>query len=293
MLLFRRAVYKMAYAQSSWTVDEATVSKGAAATVSSKELFWPITSTTASFNNQGVESLRAGEWTRALNFFRAALRSTASDCIAEGFGVEGRKEELPSVPLSLAHQVVSIHSSCNSDFLHAVGFYLNPSAKYFDDDSDKIQSCAVQSAVIWYNLGLLLHVKSSDGVVSAESDDNVGARMRLDKALSLYMRTKSVLETLGVFDRGFNNCSPGFLQIIGMATLNNLAYALYQREHWSASQECLVDLTQWIFQMEKQHRSAQPQTSIEAASLEIFEWNRSSCLLNAMILQPPRVASAA
>lgn len=253
-----------------------------------------ISSTTAVLNNQGVDCLRASDWTQALNFFRAALSSTASDCsAAENLSMDedGLEPTLPSTPVTLANQVVSLHPSVSSDFLHAVGFYLNPVAHYFG--SDTVHNCAVQSAVVWYNLGVLLHVKSFDGVSSEASNDNAGARMRLDKALTLYMRTKSVLEALAVFDHSFRNDSPGLLQVLGMATLNNLAYGLHQKEHWNASQECLLDLSQWIFELEKQYRCNETISSIDMASLEVFEWVRSSCLLNAMILHPPNVAGAA
>ena len=280
-------------------VDRAAAStKDAVVTRPNHSLSPPMTkicSTTADLNNQGVECLRASEWAHALNFFRAALRSTASDCCAaESLSMgeeEGREHTLPSTPVTLANQVASLYTSVSSGFLHAVGFYLDPTANYFG--SDTVQNCAAQSAVVWYNLGVLLHVKSFDGAPSEVSNDNAGARLRLEKALSLYMRTKSVLEALGVFDQSFYNDSPGILQVLGMATLNNLAYGLHQKEHWNESQECLLDLSQWIFRLEKQYRSNETLSSIDMASLEVFEWVRSSCLLNAMILHPPSVAGAA
>ena len=288
----------MAFPHRMAMVDRAAAgNKDVAATRPNHSLSPPMTtisSTTAALNNQGVDCLRASEWAQALNFFRAALSSTASDCCAAeslNMEVEVREQPLPSTPVTLANQVVSLHPSASSDFLHAVGFYLNPAANYFGLDT--VQNCALQSAVVWYNLGVLLHVKSFEGVPSEVSNDNGGARMRLDKALTLYMRTKSVLEALEVFDHSFRNDCPGLLEVLGMATLNNLAYGLHQKEHWNASQECLLDLSQWIFTLEKQYRSNETLSSTDMASLEVFEWVRSSCLLNAMILHPPSVASAA
>jgi len=248
---------------------------------------------TASLNNQGVDCLKAGEWTQALTFFRAALRSTVRDCTSEDDALI--KDEDPTDPpstedtSSLVHHVTSIPFAVGSDFLHAVGFYLNSDAY----TSDTVQNCAVQSAVVWYNLALLLHTKTSSDGVTVECDDNKAASMRIDKALSLYTKSKAVLETLGVFDGSLTDLRAGFLQALGMATINNMAYALYQNMNWIASQECLQDLSQWIFQMERQQSQQAPASPAEAESMEIFEWNRSSCLLNAMILQPPCVARAA
>lgn len=260
-------------------------SKGAGRVTTSTECPPPPTSA-AWLNNQGVECLRAGEWTRALDYFRSALRRTARDCTLDVADMGGDLPLLPdSPPISLAHL------SVGSDFLHAVGFYLDPVSDLFGTDT--AQNCAVRSAVVWYNLALLLHAKICDGIVSVESDDNKAVRARLDKCKSLYIRCKSVLEMLGVFDQGFKNGSHGFLQVLGMATLNNLAYVLYQKEHWTESQECLQDLTQWIYQLEKHRRPAQALSETEISSLEVFEWNQSSCLLNAMILQPPSLARAA
>jgi len=246
---------------------------------------------TASLNNQGVDCLKVGDWAQALTFFRAALRNTVRDCTsADALIMDEDPADIPSTEdaSGLAHHVTSIPFALGSDFLHAVGFYLNSDAY----TSDTVQNCAVQSAVVWYNLALLLHTKSSDGV-TVECDDNKAASMGIDKALSLYTRSKVVLETLGVFDGSPTDLRPGFLQVLGMATFNNMAYALYQNMNWIASQKCLQDLSQWIFQMERQQPQQAPVSPEEAEFMEIFEWNRSSCLLNAMILQPPCVARAA
>lgn len=245
--------------------------------------------TTSSLNNRGVECMKAGDLGQALSCLRHALHNTVAEC--DRLAASNDEAAPPSIAaftnaFSVAQQVAPLPVfNSNCDFFNAIGIYLVPSSA-FCYDIDKLKNSAIQSAIIMYNLAVLFHLSGSIGEDKASVE-------RLGKAVLLYQRSKSVLDNLGIQPgrvRGNNaeqHCA--ILDVLGMATLNNLGHCLFHQEDNTGLQLCLTQLEHWVLNLDRHQRCM----IHDQNSLTVLDWYRCNCLLNVLTLKPPKLAAAA
>lgn len=256
--------------------------------ISSKmEIACPKVST-ASLNNKGLVHMKVGELGQALHCFRQALWITFAYC--DNLQMAKTNDAPPpdlvaSTSPTVAQQVTPLSvSNSRSDFFRAIGIYLVPSSSYCYD-SDEFKNSLISSAIVMYNLALLFHLGSlAGGKVSDE---------HLSKAVLLYQQSKAVLEIMGIQPRRavlvHSEQRHAILDVIGMATLNNLGHCLFLQEDYIESQQCLNQLEQWVLCLDKQPCSIVHDLN----SLKILAWHRCNCLLSVITLKLPKFAAAA
>lgn len=235
-----------------------------------------MATTTTTLNNTGVDRMKVGDLSSALNFLRRALNSAVAE-INQMTPVVPSNSTVPR--FSVAQQVTALPFATSCDFLHAIGIYLMPSPCYVN--MDELQKASIQSSIILYNLGVLFHLRSCAGGDKASEGC-------LDKAVSRYQRSQAILDNMGLHPGRYIG-GPAILVILGMATLNNLGCCLFQQGNYHASQQCLSLLEYWLLQQ-------QPYLYClveDLNSLTLLEWNRSTFLLNVLTLRAPTRAAAA
>lgn len=247
-----------------------------------------VGNTSVSLNNRGIEHMRAGELGQALHCFRLALWSTLEHCdnLAASTGNETALPELAVSSYTVVQQVTPLSvSNSRSDFFHAIGVYLVPFSSTFCYDCDEFKNTVISSAIIMYNMALLYHLSSSltGGKLSDE---------RLGKAVLLYQQSKATSENIG-FQPRHDVCKNSaqrhaILDVVGMATLNNLGYCLFLQENYTESQRCLDQLEQWVLFLDQQRSIVH-----DLNSLKVLAWHRCSCLVSVITLKPPKLAAAA
>lgn len=153
-------------------------------------------------------------------------------------------------------------------------------------DSDKVMNSVIPSAIIFYNLALLFHLKSF--LSGGKSSDE-----RLGKAVLLYRRSKDVLDNMekqpGRYVRTNVEQRHAILDVIGTATLNNLGHCLFLQEDYTESQRCLKQLEERVLNRD-QHLCSRVN---DLSSLKVLAWHRCNCLVNVVTLKPPKFAAAA
>jgi hypothetical protein len=244
---------------------------------------------TSSLNNRGVNYMKLGDFGQALFCLRLALKGTVKLCdrmTADEVAAAPWDLAASSNSFSVAQQVAPMpvfNSSC--DVLHTIAIYLVPSSS-FCYHSDELKNSAIQSAIVLYNLAVLFHLSSFAGGDKASED-------RISKAALLYQRSKTVLDNMGIQPGCFigNNAEHhhAILDVLGMATLNNLGHCLYLQDDYVGLQLCLGPLEQWVLHLER-HQLCMVN---DLNSLKVLEWYRCNCLLNLLTLKPPTFAAAA
>jgi hypothetical protein len=227
-------------------------------------------------NNIGVSLLKAGLLSESLETFEAAaqLMHTISQSFRPSL-IQGRL--IPTPPASSPEPASSQHTGNQSEAMVKMAkcrtFLIsasNGSKQGLSTDCfvsidpltiDLVQctpsSCAVESATIVYNTGLAYHL--------------YGSLSYLEKALCLFDMAFSLALSTGHTSR-----SP----IIAMSALNNAGQIHHSLSNYAVSRIYLDTLSSYVHSL--------PSTSDESTRKE-----RHHFLLNAMMLQEPKIASAA
>ena len=242
----------------------------------------------AELNNLGVAYLDSGDLRKALELFREALKYTMGEirpCEAMepvpmppgpspaapsdmdcGRGVSKRYEDEDSMG-------PSSQPPASKPFVHiqALNLVASPTAY----SSDVLINATIVSSIVIFNLGIVYHLKGLEG-------GNV-ANMRLLKAMSLYQKSHILLSDAGV--PRFSTGNP-VVDMLSMALFNNMAQACFEMSLYTESRQYFDDLIYFA-------QTVVPMRYGDAYISSLLDQQKSNYLLNAIILQAPKLAPAA
>lgn len=267
-------------------------------------------------NNFGVAALEAGDLRSALDHFSVALKYTMGDldnseptlkrkhdessgaatqqaatfsefCAA---AVEREKRrradecegETPTNATSDQQTPVAGTSSTDVDaagqptslpFAYARGINLIPCLGAYSPDS--LINTTIISSIIIFNLSIIYHLKGLEG-----SNQSL---LRLSKAKSLYQKSHRLLTDAGVPLAATGN---PVIDMLSMALFNNLAHVSFEMQEYSESRKYFDHLIRFAL-------TVVPARYVDTYVGSLLDQQKSNFLLNAIILQPPRLAAAA
>jgi len=235
-------------------------------------------------NNSGVACFQAGDLSSSLNLFREALQATISGLAPPD---HGKGTSAPSAGSARAQAFGGLPAqespSCTTEesvnTLHAYTRAINLIPQETAYAEDNLVNTTIESSIILFNLALVYHVKGLEGF------DNSSLSMLL-KARSLYLKAKCLLEEAGIpMDQSLGH--QPVLDILIMAIHNNLGQSAYHLNEFDDSQSRFRDLSLYASSLKPERFAHDPETKA------LLEWHKSMFLMNAMTLQPPKLASAA
>lgn len=253
----------------------------------------------AQINNYGVSCIRSGSLEEASKLFRRGLQLTQMQSELDSktqqiaFGVVPPLD--PSVPFShivgipeslsyerlldsnTGNPAKKCESGEDSIYLHHHGISLRLNGDY---SPDPLLNTTIFSCIMIYNLGLTRQLQSSRNETAKASRSSY-----LQSSLSLYSKARQLLA----------GCSGGVqgipeLDVLVMALCNNSGYAAYQAGDYISSELYYHSLTEYV-------------TASASLTCNNNCWDEQTqfivhrfmheFLLNAMVLQRPKLASAA
>jgi tetratricopeptide (TPR) repeat protein len=242
----------------------------------------------AQLNNLGVAFLDAGDLRQALDLFRDALMRTVVSMQQSEHEVAARP--VPGKPQSdnaspIKHDVDQshlIHSSSAryawdapsaSQFVHARGINVIASPTAYSPDV--FVNSTVVSSIIIFNLAVVYHLEGLE-----ECD---GKSARLGKARLLYNKSDLLLKDAGV---PLSSTGNPVVDMLSMALFNNLAQASYELGSYDESRICFDNLIMFSI-------TVVPSRYDDAYIGSLLDLEKSKFLLNAIILDTPKLAPAA
>jgi hypothetical protein len=248
-------------------------------------------------NNLGVAYLDAGDMKSALGHFSEALNRTMSDLegpvedspVVVGFDPndsEGGSNSaaqrivcLPGESAEYAHEKANIvplpTKACpaTQPFAYVRGINLIPCHGAYSPDP--LVNATIVSSIIIFNLSIIYHLKGLEA-----GDRSVHL---LDKARSLYQKCHSLIADAGVPLGATGN---PVIDMLSMALYNNLA-------HVSFEMDCYGDSRQYFEHLIRFSLTVVPESYGDAYVGVLLDQQKSHFLLNAIILQVPKLAAAA
>jgi hypothetical protein len=230
---------------------------------------------TARMNNLGVDCLEANNLSLAFDLFREALMYSSGDRNHEE--AERIYERASAVtPPSLFKDIETeqdLDETGSTAFAYCKGFVVMPFPKAYSE-SDVVNS-AIVSTIVIFNMAVVYHLK-------ALQDENHSYE-RLIKAQSLYKRCYHLLSHTGVAKQCTRN---PLIDVMVMALLNNLAHSSYEVGSFCESKVYFDSLLQFAI-------TVSPFQYHDLPTGIMVEQQKSSFLINIIILQPPKYAAAA
>lgn len=247
-------------------------------------------------NNLGVAHLDAGDMKSALSHFSEALNCTMRDLEEEpvevapvvGWDSNGGKEEssvaqemvfLPHESDSYVQEKARIvplpTKTCPATlpFAYVRGINLIPCQGAYSPDP--LVNATIVSSIIIFNLSIIYHLKGLEA-----GDRSV---QLLNKARSLYQKCQSLVADAGVPLGATGN---PVIDMLSMALYNNLA-------HVSFEMDCYGDSRLYFEHLIQVSLTVVPESYGDAYSGILLDQQKSHFLLNAIILQAPKLAAAA
>jgi tetratricopeptide (TPR) repeat protein len=225
----------------------------------------------AKLNNLGVGRLQTGDLPLAFSTIRDALKYSMGGINNETAAVLANAA-VPTGHPQGAENRTWIVQGASTAFVHLNGVQLLPSTTAYS--SDVLVSATVTSSILLFNLGLAYHL------IALEQPRNV-AEM-LNKAKSLYEKSCHVLGTIGV---GFSSTGSPVVDMVCLANYNNLAQVSYELGAYKESKQFFSRL----IRLSSTISSSNYQDPYMAA---MVDHQKSSFLLNAVLLSPPMYAAA-
>jgi tetratricopeptide (TPR) repeat protein len=135
----------------------------------------------------------------------------------------------------------------------------------------------IVSAIIIFNLSIVYHLKGLEGGSGSISS------MRLRKARALYQKSQNLLIDAGVPLGATGN---PVIDVLSMALFNNLAHVAFELSSYEESRQFFDFLIRFAL-------TVVPSKYGDAFVAALLDQQKSSFLLNAIILQVPKLAPAA
>jgi tetratricopeptide (TPR) repeat protein len=244
-------------------------------------------------NNLGVYFLEVGDLRRSLDLFRDALKYTMGEVRVESpEELRSYAEALSSYAAAAAqhtHQnmkdatersypqrkqdLIPTPSSSSTPFVHSQGINIISSPTAYSPDV--LINTTVVSGIVIFNLAIVYHLKGLEG-------NNLGV-MRLLKAISLYQKSHLLLSDAGVPLGATGN---PVIDMLSMALFNNMAQVSFELALYEESRHYFDNLVRFA-------RTVSPQLYGNSYIGAILDQQKSNYLLNAIILQVPKLAPAA
>jgi hypothetical protein len=148
---------------------------------------------------------------------------------------------------------------------------LVPSETVYSED--KLVNLTVAFAIVLFNLAVSHHRQCL-------GQEELEVRSWIARARMFYVNTQSTLES---FRSAIDRNSPGnaLVDLIMMATFNNLAQMAFMLSEYQESQRHIRELVDYVA------------GSYEGEPSSLFDYHKSLFLFNVFIFQPPKAAAAA
>ena len=246
-------------------------------------------------NNAGVAFLEAGDLRSALDRFSLALKYTMGDldprapadmdqgidALPDDFRIPSRKRsESGEPPMTTRHKgghgvdaKARSLPPVSAPFTYGRGINLILHPKAYSPDP--LVNTTIVSSIIIFNLSIIYHFK---GLEARNMSD-----MRLRKAKSLYQKAHNLLRDAGVpMGATFNPV----IDMLSMAIFNNLGHITYELQAYQESRRHFDHLIRFAL-------TVVPARYGDAYVGSLIDQQKSNFLLNAIILQAPKLAAAA
>jgi tetratricopeptide (TPR) repeat protein len=247
-------------------------------------------------NNLGVSFLESGDLRGALERFSVALKLTMGDLdplasterdptldvpmtsVEETQVLSHGSEECSEPPTTTrpkARDVSSLQEAkmISAPFAYGRGINLIPHATAYSPDP--LINTTIVSSIIIFNLSIIYHLKGLEG--RSMSD------LRLRKARSLYQKAHNLLADAGV---PLGATSNPVIDMLSMALFNNLAHVSFEMQAYDDSRRYFDKLIRFAL-------TVVPARYGDAYVGSLLDQQKSNFLLNAIILQAPKLAAAA
>jgi tetratricopeptide (TPR) repeat protein len=247
-------------------------------------------------NNLGVIYLEAGDLRTALERFSDALKFTMGELDPPQTPHTPRGS--PPLrftgnalsPVKVMESHVATNSStgpkpvsdlndtgalpCSAPFAYARGINLIPCETAYS--SDVLINTTIVSSLIIFNLSIIYHLK---GLEQGRSQSII----RLLKAKSLYAKSHQLLTDAGV---PLGSTGNPVIDMLSMALFNNLAHVCFELASYDESRQYFDHLIRVAL-------TVIPSRYGDAHIGSLLDLQKSNFLLNAIILQTPKLAAAA
>lgn len=240
-------------------------------------------------NNLGVSYLEKGDLRYALEQFSDALKHTMGELEPSGEccslsarpGAVAQSKETMSAPACppssrmKAREMPSQNKIVPSSvpFAYTRGINLIPCPAAYSPDP--LINTTIISSIIIFNLSIVYHLKGLEG--------SSVSTMRLIKAKTLYQKSHHLLVDAGV---PLGSTGNPVIDMLSMALLNNLAHVSYEMTAYEESRIYFDHLIRFAL-------TVVPSRYGDAYVGSLLDQQKSNFLLNAIILQAPKLAPAA
>ena len=246
-------------------------------------------------NNAGVALLEAGDYRSALERFSHALKYTMGDLdpqaptekdqsiesLPDDFRIPSRKRSESGEPPMTTRPKTRHEADGESRILppvsapFAYGRGINLILHTTAYSPDPLVNATIVSSIIIFNLSIIYHFK---GLEARSMSD-----MQLRKAKSLYQKAHNLLRDAGV---PMGATSNPVIDMLSMAIFNNLGHITYELQAYQESRQHFDHLIRFAL-------TVVPARYGDAYVGSLIDQQKSNFLLNAIILQAPKLAAAA
>jgi tetratricopeptide (TPR) repeat protein len=158
-------------------------------------------------------------------------------------------------------------------FAYARGINLIPCATAYSPDP--LINTTIVSSIIIFNVSIIYHLKGLEGRTMGST--------RLQKAKSLYQKSHHLLVDAGV---PLGSTGNPVIDMLSMALFNNLAHVAFEMQGYEDSRKYFDSLIRFAL-------TVVPTRYGDAYVGSLLDQQKSNFLLNAIILQAPKLAAAA
>lgn len=242
-------------------------------------------------NNLGVAYLEHGYLDDALEQFKSSVVETMRNIQTTGrckaFLADANSDQRDTggdsaIALPRANRSDWNRNDCQSSFrcnlaalapfVHIHGIQVVCSPEIYSPDP-VVGACIMSSAIL-FNLAVAYHLQ-------ALTDRN--RTVRLMKARSMYLRSQRLLTDAGV---PFASTGNAMIDVVTMASFNNLAHVSYEMHFYNDAKEFFSLLIRYATTVRRSNYG-------DVATGAMVDQQKSAYLLNAIILHPPKLAAAA
>lgn len=257
----------------------------------------------AELNNLGAIHLQEGRLRTSLELFRNALNLTLIDLETEqqsscSNDLPSRNDEMDASPALIGDQNSSAgcglgcnvspvtYGSCfevESDYIQpspsSVPFVQSQAINVIPLPTayshDPLVNMTIVSSIVLFNLGIVYHLRGLEGTSESAA--------HLVKACSLYQKSQVLLADSGV---PLNSTGNPVIDMLSMAINNNLAQVFFELSMYEDSRQHFEQLISFAV-------TVVPARYGDCMIGNLVDQQKSSFLLNAMILHAPKLAAAA
>ncbi len=240
----------------------------------------------ADLNNLGAIRLQNGCLQTSLELFRDALALTLNDLEQHSSSCKDGERELENTFAERDHaNRLTLATSCSDGenaypWASSVPFIQSQAVRVIHlttaYSSDPLVNMTIVSSIILFNLGIVYHLRGLEEGTSESS-------AHLIKACSLYQKSQVLLADSGVSSKSTGN---PVIDMLTMANYNNLAQVFFELSMYDDSRQHFEQLIAFALTIE-------PSRYGDVTIAFLVDQQKSNFLLNAMILQAPKIAAAA